>query len=261
MIFGLRITQRCMREDFGYPDGSDFVVALEHPIVRDFLRSRREDPEGSEGVIASLGVPFMKLKAGDRERGVTIWERKPQGRDGIEDPALPFAGVVWLAGFGYRKEGDKHDAYEHFEKTSASRLVPTQADYELLYADIQREVYESLVEELERVMNELLERAWREPGHLHEERVEIGHLGVAITVLDYAEYRIAILPALDDSNRPVSLDILELLVRVIFGKECRLADLEPADPEMLAAVGYRGRASDLALAQLRGSSRPHPPTT
>lgn len=256
MLFGLRITQRCLSDDLGYQVGSaDLLTALEHGIVRDFYRARAADPDGTEGPIAALGVPYMKLKAGERARGVTLWERTPQGRNDIQDPALPFPGVVWLVGVGVRKEGDKNDAYEVFERLGVARLAPTRSDYEALYADIHTTAHEALVADLERAMHELLERAWREPGRLHEEHIEIGELGVGILVFEFGEYRVVILPLVDDRNHAVPEDILLLLVRVAFGDDCRLEDLEAADPEMLRSIGYRPRPTDWALAQLRERTR------
>lgn len=93
-MFGLRITLRCWLNDLGYAEPmTDLATALEHLIVRDFVNTRRQNPDGHEGPLAALGVPHMRLKAG-RWRGVTIWEGHPQGRAGIQDPALPFPGVV-----------------------------------------------------------------------------------------------------------------------------------------------------------------------
>lgn len=221
MIFGLRLTQRCLHEDLRYPDAvDDFVLALEHRIVRDFLHLRRADPEGSEGAIASLRAPFMKLKSGERQRGVTLWDRTPQGRP-IQDEWLPYPGVVWLAAVGNRKEGDKHDAYEMFARIGADRLRPVLLDYELLYSDMHETAQQALRDELERAMHELLENAWRQPGRLHE----------------------------------------ELLVRTVFGDECDLAKLiDQVDPKALAEMGYRPKPRDWVLADLRerrGSNDAH----
>ncbi len=256
MLFGLRVTSRCLKDDLAYGDDSaDLLTAMEHGIVRDFVRTRSSEPDGTEGVIAALGVPFMKLKAGDRARGVTLWEKKPQGRDNIQDPALPFPGVVWLAGIGFRKEGDRGDAYEVFARLGPDRLMPTQMDYELLYADIHTATEEALRSDLARAMHELLERAWREPGRLQEQHIEIGDIAVGIVVFDYGEYRVAVLPLIDDRKHSVPEDILLLFARVVFGDECRLEELEPADPEILREIGYRPRPTDWALAQLREPSR------
>src|SRR5207249_5018832 len=131
------------------------------------------------------------------------------------------------------------------------RLAPTRTDYETLYADIHAAAEEALLADLERVMNELLERAWREPGRLHEEHVEIGELGLGILVFESGEYRVVILPLIDERNHAVPEDILLLLVRAAFGKDCRLEDLEAADPGVLGSMGYRPRLTDWALAQLR----------
>jgi hypothetical protein len=242
-VFGLRISLRCWRDDLKYPgDEPELNSALEDILVRDFARTRRVNPEGQEGVIAALGPPFMKLKAGDRARGVSIWEERPQGRI-VEDPDLPFAGVVWLLGRGYRKEGDADDAYREFARIGAERLRPVQVDYELLYAAILEDAIEALRMDLERALKELLEHAWREPGVLHEAVVESYELGLAILVFDNAEYRVLVLPTLGPDKRPIPDQIQESLIRIVFDGK-RLDELEYPDAEILAQVGYSpGRLS------------------
>jgi hypothetical protein len=150
-----------------------------------------------------------------------------------------------------RTEGASDDAYEEFEKLGADALRPTRDDYELLFEDIHTAAYEALRYDPERAMNELLELAWREPNRIHEGYVEIGELGVGVILFESGEYRVAILPAVDDRKRPISDDILELLLRVVFGEDCRLDQLEPADRGMLDSIGYELRPTDLTFAQLR----------
>jgi hypothetical protein len=250
VIFGLRITLRCWRDDFGYPgDDPNLAVALERLIIRDFVRARRVDPDGSEGPIAALGIPFMKLKAG-RSRGVTLWEGEPQGKT-VQDPALPYPGVVWLLGSGERKEGDADDAYREFERLGIARLLPTTADYELLYADIYQAALDGLREDLERALKELLEEASREPGVLHRAAIESAELGLAVVVLDYAEYRVLVLPLLDFDRKPIPQEIHVALAKIVFD-ERRLDELiDYPDPDLLAEIGYEPGPFDLVLADLR----------
>lgn len=254
MVFGLRLTRRCAYDDLGFPRqvnavSLEFAQALDLLIVRDFVRSRSADPDGQEGIVAELGVPHMKLKAG-RWRGVTVWERQPRGVE-IQDPDLTFPGVVWLVGAGVRKEGDADDAYRGFARLGRAGLAPADADYEQLFADIEDAAYRALLADLERAMNELLEAAWREPHRLHEAVVEIGSVGVAILIWEAVEYRVVILPLLDLEHRPVSLEVLTLLARVVFGDDCRLDELEDADAGVLAEIGYQPGRTEWAVAQLR----------
>jgi hypothetical protein len=255
MVFGLRMTTRCWVEDFGYQPAKPKVAdALEYLIVRDFVNTRRQEPDGHEGPVAALGVPYMKLKAGDRSRGVTLWDKRPQGRDNIQDPDLPYPGVVWLVASGYRKEGDADDAYEVFARLGVAGLAPKSGDYEHLYTDIYEAALEALQADFERALNELLERAGREPGIVHRADLEIAQLAVAIVVFDTIEYRVAIFPLLDSNRRPIPEDIRDALIQIVF-KDARLDELEYPDASVLAGLGYEPGPFDLPLAQLRERGR------
>lgn len=254
VAFGLRITSRCWHDDLGYktPEAPIPLLAFDQVIVRDFLMTRMQMPDGHEGPIASLGVPHMKLKA-SRWRGVTIWEKQPRGKD-IQDPSLSFPGVVWLLAVGYRSAGDADDAYRDFERLGVERLAPRPIDYEYLYSDIHEAVLDATRRELERVANELLELAWREPGVFHRADIEIADIALGITLFDNAEYRVLVLPVVDSRNRAIPEEVHTLLVRTIF--DCRLDELEFApDPAVLAEMGYQPRPSDMLVAQLRERRR------
>ena len=229
VLFGLRITRRCWKDDLGQQSEQGEVDdARDELIVRDFVRTRREDPDGREGPVVALGVPYMKLKAG-RWRGVTIWEGRPQGRVGVQDPSLPFPGVVWLAGVGYRKEGDRDDAFEYFERLGATALAPKLVDYEDLYAAFRVALLAQLREDLEGALNELLEQAWREPDEIHYAEVEFADLGFGVVVLDTIEYRILVLPTLDSQRRPIPEELHVALIQIAF-EGSRLDEVEPQIP-------------------------------
>jgi hypothetical protein len=248
--FGLRITRRCWKDDFRYQsDQGEADDASEELIVRDFLRTRRENPDGHEGPVAALGVPYMKLKAG-RWRGVTIWEARPQGRVGVQDPDLPFPGVVWLAGVGFRKEGDRDDAFEVFERLGSAALAPKLVDYEDLYVAFRLALLAQMRDDLERALNELLEEAWREPDEMHYAQIDFADLGFGVVVLDTIEYRVLVLPTVDFQRRPIPEEVHVALIQIAF-VDGRLDDVEPADPEMLRKLGYAPRPFEYAVAQMR----------
>ena len=250
VIFGLRITSRCWRDDLGYStEEPDLSVALERLIVREFVRTRRVNPDGDEGPIAALRVPWMKLKA-SRDRAVTVWEARPQGRVGIQDPLLGYPGVVWLAGVGFRKEGDPDDAYEEFARLGPSRLSPISNDYTYLYADIRIAAVEALRDDLERALNELVERAQREPGVFHAADLEIGELGFAAVVFDNLVYRILIMPMVDAQGRGIPSEIHAALIEVAF-PDCRLDELEYPEQAILKDLGYSPGPLEYAIACLR----------
>jgi hypothetical protein len=228
-------------------------LAFNQLIVSDFFTTRMQRPDGHEGPIAALGVPYMKLKAG-RWRGVTVWEKTPQGRTDIQDPDLGFPGVVWLLATGFRTAGDPDDAYRDFERLGINGLKPRPIDYEYLYADIHETALDAVRRELERVSNELLELAWREPGVFHSADIEIAEIALGIKLFDDAEYRVLILPVIDSQNHPISEDVFELIVRAIF--DCRLDELDFApDPAVLAELGYQMRSTDMPVAQLHPRRR------
>lgn len=250
VLFGLRITRRCWKDDLRQQSEQGEVDdALEELIVRDFIRTRREDPDGREGPVAALGVPYMKLKAG-RWRGVTIWEARPQGQVGVQDPGLPFPGVVWLAGVGYRKEGDRDDAFEYFERLGSADLAPKLVDYEDLYAAFRLALLAQIRDDLERALNELLEEAWREPNEMHYAQIDFAELGFGVVVFDTIEYRVLVLPTLDSQRRPIPEELHVALIQIAF-EDGRLDEVDPADPEMLERLGYVPRPFEYAVAQVR----------
>lgn len=149
MTWALRATRRCLADDLRLvaSDDGDASRDLEafreaHLAVRDFMNQRSQVPGGTEGSIRALGPEFRELEC-SRDRGVTLHEERPRGR-AVQHPDVTWPGVVWLLAVGYRKEGDKRDAFEDFEAIGADAMRPQDVDYGDLFADMRREAAEAL---------------------------------------------------------------------------------------------------------------------
>ncbi len=145
----LRVTLRCIRDELQLPEG-DFrkhPSQLTHEICSAFVTQRSQDPRGVEKLQPiTSNIEAYTLHAG-RWRGVT-WHDE-------ED------NVVWLLGFGYHRSGETGDAYPYLKQLDANgNLLPTGADYELLYEMRDAE----LPQELARLASKLLDIAKSTPG-------------------------------------------------------------------------------------------------
>ena len=190
----------------------------------------------------SLGLPFMKLKAG-RWRAVTVHDTTASDTD---DPDYPWSGIVWLCGVGYRKEGDADDAYNDFAALGRMRLLPERADLEDLYADIRSIAAAAIRTELAGAVELLLEAARADPNALHRTEVDPG-FGIAVRVFDRHGYRILVLPAIDRRRHPVSEEVQTVIIQAVF-PGVRLEFLESPDANLVADIsGYRLGIEEYAL--------------
>lgn len=242
------MTWRCWTDDFRQARGAlprAEILASAHVVLREFLTSRGQVPEGTEGPVRALGSPFKKIKAG-RERGVTLYEPNPQGK-AFHDPDLRFPGVVWLLAYGVRKEGDPDDAYRDFERLGADAMRPTTSDYALLWEDLRLEAEMALRRELEDGLRDLRELARRQPEVLHRLALEELQPGVAFVLFDDGETRLLVLPVVDANRRPVSEEVQALMVSIVF-EESKLDELEAPSPEILQRIAkYELRPFEFAL--------------
>ena len=140
----LRVTLRCIQDELRRPpeDATCHPSELDHEICAAFVTQRSQNPIGVEKLQPiTSNIEAYTLHAG-RWRGVT-WHDE-------ED------NVVWLLGFGYHRSGEAGDAYPYLKQLDADGcLLPTRADYELLYE--LRDA--ALPWELRRLASEMLENA------------------------------------------------------------------------------------------------------
>lgn len=146
----LRVTLRCIRDELHLPeeDSGKHPSEMNHEICSAFATQRSQDPKGVEKLqpITSK-IEAYTLHAG-RWRGATWHDEE--------------GNVVWLLGFGYHRSGEAGDAYPYLKQLDADgQLLPTLADYELLY-----ELRDAAIpEQLAQLASQVLESARSNPGN------------------------------------------------------------------------------------------------
>jgi hypothetical protein len=168
----LRISERCLVEDFGLADA--VTLPVEHledlagersGLIRAFLVQRSTDPEGPPedrmSGLATGGVPIYILRHGARYRGLT-WHD-------VE------AGVVWLiaAHFAHRS-GEASDSYIYFRTLTREQLRPSEHDLRRMREQEANQAVEGILG----VIPALLREAGAEPGH--EVRGQVGPVPIRI---------------------------------------------------------------------------------
>lgn len=119
-LASLAITERCCLDDLDVDaDLSLRDIAQRQSIVEKFISLRTTDRGGQETIRSLRGpAPIFSLHAG-RQRGATLVDKE--------------FDVVWLLAVGMHRDGDRSDAYAHFEQLhKRDKLFPTAADYERL---------------------------------------------------------------------------------------------------------------------------------
>lgn len=160
----LRVTQRCLEEDLGR-SGASFEDILKVPIIKAFTSKRADRTEDTRQVNdVRCKAPIWVLARGDDHRGGTLFDVKNR--------------VVWLVATGLHRSGQPDDFFPYcVDLDRGGRLLPTAADYELLFNErTERFVYQMRVE-----APLLLQQAAAAP------RTEVGGMlggrfGVAITL-------------------------------------------------------------------------------
>jgi hypothetical protein len=119
----LRVTKRCLVEDLGGSDDTTLEKVADHPIVRAFLRERRDKTIGTRNIgQLSSGHEVWVLTQGQRHRGGTWYE---EGR-----------GIIWLVAAGHHESGSPDDFYPYCKGLDRSRrLAPSESDYESLFVE------------------------------------------------------------------------------------------------------------------------------
>lgn len=120
----LRITRRCLREDLGRDDGSEFETVTDHPIVKAFVRERKKKFEGSSSV-----EPIQSGKV------ISVVRHQHEHRGGTWHDEL-HREVIWLVAYGRHESGVPGDFFPRCKDLDkAGVLLPTAEDYESLYRD------------------------------------------------------------------------------------------------------------------------------
>lgn len=146
----LWVTARCLDDDLNVPSTPQDARQRrgEHVLVDAFVDKRSALPEGQETISLESRGTWYTLHA-ERYRGVT-WHQR-------------MAGVVWLAGAGYHRDGDRTDAYNAIrDLDTRGLLAPDRADY----VELDRWRVRRLAEELMTEPQRLVRVARENPGEV-----------------------------------------------------------------------------------------------
>jgi hypothetical protein len=174
----LRITRRCLRDDLGRGTDADFEGVANHPIVKAFVRERREKFEGSSRVEPlESGKAISVVRHQHEHRGATWHDESHE--------------VVWLVAYGRHASGMPGDFFPFCKGLDqAGALLPAAEDYEDLYRERDLRLARMLL-----VDPPLLLKRARESGK--EEHAQIGgRFGSAVSV-EFADEIEAISVAFD----------------------------------------------------------------
>jgi hypothetical protein len=161
----LRITKRCLAEDLGMDADASFEDVSGHPIVKAFLRERRDKYEGSSRIEPlTSGAEVSVLRHQHHHRGGTWRDTK-------------FEDVIWLVAYGHHKSGAEDDFFPWCKELDADgNLLPTASDYESLIEDRSLRLARML-----QIQPPILLKKARESGE--EEREVIGGVyGTAVSI-------------------------------------------------------------------------------
>ena len=172
--YELRITARCLEEDFGVSPAAPIGDLLDHPIVKALIKDRATDPDAGKTVGPDAGEDTIRrLGYGHDHRGATWWDRSEK--------------VVWLCAYhGRHRSGAADDPFKkHFpELIAAKRMKPVAMDYEALFAERD----ERFVDLVRGDAQALLAEARQEPGR--EKRAIVGgeaSVGCLVEVVETLE--------------------------------------------------------------------------
>ncbi len=172
--YELRITARCLEEDFGVSPATPMSDLLDHPIVKALIKDRATDPDTGKTIGPEAGDDTIRrLGYGHDHRGATWWDRTEK--------------VVWLCAYhGRHRSGAADDPFgKHFPELIAwKRMKPATVDYEALFAERD----ERFIDLVQRDAQALLAEARREPGV--EKRAVVGgeaNVGCLVEVVETLE--------------------------------------------------------------------------
>lgn len=167
----LRITERCLSEDFGVDPGTPFEELAGREIVKAFIKDRSAYAIGSKLVGEEAGAETLyRLAYGDDHRGATWWDEERR--------------VVWLCAYDPNHKAGKTFTEIFPALMKDGRMKPSDADRERL--DDDRD--EIFLDRLEADAQELLAEARQALGE--ERRGLIGGastVGVLVEVVETLE--------------------------------------------------------------------------
>lgn len=197
------MTARCLDDDLRLATSPQDARQRrgEHALVDAFIDKRSTQPEGQETISLESRGTWYTLHA-ERFRGVT-WHQRT-------------VGIVWLAGAGYHRDGDRTDAYNAIRELDARGLLaPDRADYIELDKWRVRRLGEELMSEPPR----LVQLARDNPGEVHTAQLA-GRITVrvAVEVGEPAFLTVAIGRELKPGPAPVPKAWFVILLAAFFGE-------------------------------------------
>jgi hypothetical protein len=145
----LRITRRCLVEDFEVDPTTPFADLRSKEIIKAFISDRAVTPTGGKTVGPVAGEKTCyRLGYGDDHRGATWYD--------------PVEKVVWLCAYhGQHRSGEADDSFPFFNRLiDEGRIKPTKDDYVALL----EERAERFVDLVFKQAQELLDEARTAPG-------------------------------------------------------------------------------------------------
>jgi hypothetical protein len=208
--YELRITRRCLTEDFGEPAGTPIADLLDQEIVKALIKDRATTATGGKTVGPAAGEnTYYRLGYGDDHRGATWWDSANK--------------VVWLCAYhGRHRSGEPDDASKELfpRLITDEQMKPTADDYERLFEERDEWFDDHVLPDAQ----ELLAQARSEPGKEYRRTVggqaPVGCLFDVVSTLE--ETYIALFP--------LDLDFQQLLkILAAFFPDSRFEDWEPIE--------------------------------
>lgn len=209
--YELRITQRCLTEDFGEAADAPIEGLLDREIVKALIKDRATTATGGKTVGPSAGADtYYRLGYGDDHRGATWWDSANK--------------VVWLCAYhGRHRSGEADDPFTDLfpRLIAADAMKPTADDYERLFEERDEWFDDHVLPDAQ----ELLAEARSDPGHEHRATIggeaPVGCLVDVVSTLE--ETYIALFPL----DLPDHQQLIKILAA--FFPESRYEDWEIVD--------------------------------
>jgi hypothetical protein len=208
--YELRVTQRCLTDDFGNPADTPITKLLGKEIIKALIKDRATTPTGGKTVGPAAGTDtYYRLAYGDDHRGATWWDSANK--------------VVWLCAYNSRhRSGDPDDAFtDLFPRLITDKAMkPNADDYERLLEERDEWFDDHVLPDAQ----ELLAEARADPGKEHQRTIggeaPVGCLVEVVSTLE--ETYIALFP--------LDLDVQQLIkILVAFFPDSRFEDWESVD--------------------------------
>ena len=172
--------------------------ASEHQLLEAFFEKRGQSAHGQETVEGLRAkIVAYSLHAG-RWRGLTWHERQ--------------VGIVWLLAGRYHRSGERDDSYPHFRGLAKDQLLPTEADYERVFARESTSFAEAVLQDV----GALRARAAQHPGEIVSGRVS-SRIAVRAAEVDGA-LQVAVNMQLFPGEEPIPAEWLMVVLAAFFPK-------------------------------------------